>query len=664
VPFASRLALLPVRAFDPDEFQHLHAAWAIAHGMLPYRDYFDHHPPALHFLLVPLFRGLAVDGDFHDAVRLLIRARLAAWACTGVLLATTFVLARRAAGARKAWAALLLLSNTPVFLDKSLEVRPDVPAALLLVAAALILCGQPGAELRSRRVAGGGLLMGLAVLFTPKVVFALPGFCVAIAWPMVAGRRPRGKALARLGLLAAGIAAPVAIVLVYFAARGALEEFLHCNVEVPLAWRRGSGPGELIAAVLRSNPPLLLGLPGIALFCWTGVAQRRADALLLGWSSMGFLAGVFLIPEIAGQYLLLLLPFFTILAGAVLMDLFGGAAARLGGGARSALAALLLAALSVDPLRRQAETFLSTNAEQLDRLSFVLRNSEPSEAVMDGFSGLGVFRPHAYYYYFLLGKIRSTWPPRDFGRLLRRLQTGRIAPRLIVWDPYLRGLSAEINAFLEERYAPVGREPVRPRLFDAGRGRWRDEGARPLQGPIPPGTPRVVAVDGWEARRTAEPRGFLRTKASWASLQVPVSQPRDFAGIVWARRGSQGPASLALAVNGCPLGSAPLQREWTEARFDIPEASLRVGFNAFRLSVTGAPAGEAGSMDVASIELRCESPLPATRPAPSRSEAQSRQPATRISSRRSGPDTSPGTAIAVVSTECSRRRNASRTAQR
>src|SRR5437016_2091016 len=41
--YAWRLFLLQTRTFDADEFEHLHAAFAIHQGLLPYRDFFEHH---------------------------------------------------------------------------------------------------------------------------------------------------------------------------------------------------------------------------------------------------------------------------------------------------------------------------------------------------------------------------------------------------------------------------------------------------------------------------------------------------------------------------------------------------------------------------------------------------------------------------------------------
>src|ERR1051325_2332738 len=57
--YVLRLWFLKVRQFDPDEFEHLHAAWLIAQGNLPYVDFFEHHTPWFHFFLAPFFSSTA-----------------------------------------------------------------------------------------------------------------------------------------------------------------------------------------------------------------------------------------------------------------------------------------------------------------------------------------------------------------------------------------------------------------------------------------------------------------------------------------------------------------------------------------------------------------------------------------------------------------------------
>ena len=68
-PFLWRLQLLMVRAFDADELQHLHSAWLVSEGFLPYRDYFQHHTPGLHYLLRPLFWLADVKTNLASALR-------------------------------------------------------------------------------------------------------------------------------------------------------------------------------------------------------------------------------------------------------------------------------------------------------------------------------------------------------------------------------------------------------------------------------------------------------------------------------------------------------------------------------------------------------------------------------------------------------------------
>ena len=62
VPVAVFLVILGVwsyfaalHAFDDDEFQHAHIAWLLWKGVVPYRDFFEHHSPLYHLLVCPVF---------------------------------------------------------------------------------------------------------------------------------------------------------------------------------------------------------------------------------------------------------------------------------------------------------------------------------------------------------------------------------------------------------------------------------------------------------------------------------------------------------------------------------------------------------------------------------------------------------------------------------
>src|SRR5258708_3479753 len=113
---------IPNRGIDPDELEHLHAAYCVSRGDVPYRDFFEHHGPALYYAALPLFKMCGPQ------LSVLWLARTAMWCCSLTALWLSGSLARRWAGDRAALLAMCLLAWTTVFHGKGIELRPDVPA--------------------------------------------------------------------------------------------------------------------------------------------------------------------------------------------------------------------------------------------------------------------------------------------------------------------------------------------------------------------------------------------------------------------------------------------------------------------------------------------------------------------------------------------------------
>src|SRR5262245_2517030 len=96
-----RIPLIPIRVFDADELEHTHAAWSVFRGLVPYRDFFEHHTPWHYFALAPFFRWFAVDQSFESAQRFLVFARGVSLALTALSALLIFRIGRQQAG-RKA----------------------------------------------------------------------------------------------------------------------------------------------------------------------------------------------------------------------------------------------------------------------------------------------------------------------------------------------------------------------------------------------------------------------------------------------------------------------------------------------------------------------------------------------------------------------------------
>ncbi|MEN6559051.1 MAG: glycosyltransferase family 39 protein, partial [Thermoguttaceae bacterium] len=212
------LARTSSRGVDPDEWEHLHAACYVAQGQTPYRDFFEHHGPALYYLLQPLGRWVGSDLPF------LAWSRMLMWLFAVGTLVLVGRLTHRVAGPTAALVAPALLCATTVFFWKSIEIRPDVPAMFFLTAAACLLVRVVERPRRAAWLFASGVLLGLAGLFTQKALIVAAAMMVA--WGV--RRRPagrRGAMALELLVLILGMAMPWLMVLGWFGHVGGAAAF-------------------------------------------------------------------------------------------------------------------------------------------------------------------------------------------------------------------------------------------------------------------------------------------------------------------------------------------------------------------------------------------------------------------------------------------------------
>ncbi len=185
---------------------------------LPYRDLFDHKQPLTHYVY------WAIETVAPAKVLPIRLAAAAVAAALGVLLVTA--LARRI-GAPRAIAAGVLA--TAVLASPALEGGDLNPEHLLALTGAAAVLVPLALERSPRRWLpfAVGVLGGVAAL--SKAVGALPALAALI--PLIAGRDARGQSVPGvLARYAIGALAPVALVVVWYAAHGALDDFWLGNV--------------------------------------------------------------------------------------------------------------------------------------------------------------------------------------------------------------------------------------------------------------------------------------------------------------------------------------------------------------------------------------------------------------------------------------------------
>jgi hypothetical protein len=549
---ALRLAGIWEYRFNSDEPQHAHVIWGWTRGLVQYRDLFDNHTPLFHMLWAPLLAG------FGESVRTLFWLRATMLPLYLAALGLTFVLGRRLLSARAALWGTVLTALLPPFFVKTLELRTDVPWALLWLAAFQVLTGGP---LGPGRLLAAGLLVGTAAAVSLKsslLLACLLGSALAAAVWRVAGepdageRRDapaeRGGALAGVVAALAGTLAVPAAVALYFQRRSALDALLAGAVRHNLlAGYHGPAPLKRVLALVLGVPLLL------AVARWASRAGPPALArqrLLLALTGGSYLVAMQVLwPLITSQTYLPVEPLLCLFVAAAAVGagppgaaaagaapgragpaIASGPAARRIGPGWAFLALALAVELCVDLLHGPVRGDRTRPATAI--VAAALRLTGPDEAVFDD-KGDAVFRRRAFYP--VLEDITREAMAR--GRIADTIPESILSSHACVATLDGPRLPPRGKAFLEANFLPVG--PVRVC------GKWLAPAAG---GATPPAIRFLVAVP---ARYTVIGRGG---PAPGRLDGAELTAPRDLAAgvhrfeprtapplaLVWARAVERG----------------------------------------------------------------------------------------------------------------------------
>ena len=448
----ARIPLIPVRAFDADEFEHAHAAWSVFRGLVPYRDFFEHHTPWYYLALSPFFRFFAVDQSFDSARSFLIFARGLSLVMTALSAVLVFFVGRLWGNRRVGLLAALFLVGQAAVIQKTLEIRPDVPALLAYLGGLWFLLRglREQEEEPATRTArglgwflGGGLCLGAAIMCTQKMLFVLPGAFTGLGlWALAGGRRTLLRRGGAVLLVFVGVAVPFAATWIGFAVNGGGNPFIHDNFIMNAKWRWRSSR-HLLFMLETSWPILVLGV--------LGARPRRSrlpwDVLLLA-TLAGLIAGIFVVPAAYKQYYLMPLPIACLFAARGLCALAERVRERLRG--RMLVGATVL--LLIWPVYELQKSFARRNDQQLARLRTVFERTGPTDTVLDGWLGTQVFRPHPLHYFFMHRELQAMLSDADLEGYLGALESGRVQPALITLDDELRALGPRLVTFVRENY--------------------------------------------------------------------------------------------------------------------------------------------------------------------------------------------------------------------
>jgi 4-amino-4-deoxy-L-arabinose transferase-like glycosyltransferase len=295
---AAAIALLFVHAAisgcDHDEVQHLHGAWLVSQGKVPFRDFLEQRHPVIYYALAPAVRAL--DGSPRA---LIFAVRTFDLLLLVAALAVFLKLVRPLLRDRDAFWPVLLLLGSFFFARNSMEVRPDPWMAFFC----LVALWQWAAYLRGGKpwhAALAGVSIGVAIVVLQKA-FAFAGLLAIGTVPVALAAPDRLRRILRGGALSIAAAlAPLAAGVLLLRAAGLWSEFVFWNYTFNrfyyLATQfQGPSATAVVGVSILEQPVLWLGgFVGI----WLAIRRFRqlADQPELALAAtvvLGILASVF-----------------------------------------------------------------------------------------------------------------------------------------------------------------------------------------------------------------------------------------------------------------------------------------------------------------------------------------------------------------------------------
>lgn len=384
---------------DHDEIEHLHAAWLVSQGMLPFANFFEHHHPTLWYLLAPLTYLTQNPHLLVFTVRLLDLILLA------LIISFTFRHFAKILSPDADWlmAATILVSSF-AFLQKSMEVRPD-PLMQALSFAGLYTWSIFLMHSRKRWAIISGILFGLSFIVLQKAAVLLVSVIVSALFLVLIYRHNRERMLGIIKgttLLIISAAVPVTFFFITIWKANIWNEFFFWNYTFNNQLQHVQG-GVGVWGVARGLGWSCLKAPFLSIASIAGIFivfrgllkswgrwEKRLDihvmliAVILGTVSFLFNVRLLYTQYLLGLFIILAL-FASITLGYISRRWPSFAASIL----FAAVAVICVAAFS-----------FSNNDDQLGIQRFVLKNTSPDDVIAVPPPYHPIFRQDSLFFWF------------------------------------------------------------------------------------------------------------------------------------------------------------------------------------------------------------------------------------------------------------------------
>ncbi|MEM4261467.1 MAG: glycosyltransferase family 39 protein [Candidatus Diapherotrites archaeon] len=157
------LVLSIVRIMDHDEIEHIHSAWYIKEGKIPYKDFFQSHNPLFWYLMAP-FVAIYESPNIIFFFRFLMFLSILA-----IAYFTKKIVEEITDSKEVSYITIILLLTNLAFLHKAIEIRPDVPQTLTSIISIWLMIKYFKTR-NNKLLILSGIVLAISFLFLQKAI--------------------------------------------------------------------------------------------------------------------------------------------------------------------------------------------------------------------------------------------------------------------------------------------------------------------------------------------------------------------------------------------------------------------------------------------------------------------------------------------------------------
>lgn len=364
------------RWFNHDELEAIHSSWKILKGEIIYVDFFQHHHPFLYYTLGPLLKV------FGESTRTLVFFRVIIFVLYILILWVTYnIVLLLFDSKKKGLLSLILLSCITTFFEKAIEVRPDVPQVFFGLVAIYFFVVQHKRK-ATKYTLLGSVSLGISFLFLQKTLFLM----IAILLLQLVRLYTKRTTFTTICVYWCCFILSLLPYLYYIFHNGFMSDYVLYNWIININFLDSFSPIRGLVRSYKQNPVVWTFFALGVLFS-RGYIVKEVCAL-----SFILLLAVFLVKAPYEQYYMMFFPLMAIIAGHGLVCTINNNLAI------NSIASFAVAGVAMIILCKNL--VMTTNTHQVEKMEYVISNTNRSDYVYDGDIQFNVFRKDIDFFWY------------------------------------------------------------------------------------------------------------------------------------------------------------------------------------------------------------------------------------------------------------------------